>query len=190
MLNPFDLALGLRRVIYFTSITVGTMGGLVTVWLARPKNATAELVAGTISGGLAAVVSYTISWGWIAASLAGLPYGIWLGMLSALVFMGSVLTVGTMAAGMLLRRFGQIRSMIVPYIELVIPAMLALIYANGMAFNFAIGRYDGWAYYLVAAVLAAIAAVGAWMRFNWVIRVVLHAVWLASVCAFAMRPLP
>jgi hypothetical protein len=95
-----------------------------------------------------------------------------------------------MAAGMLLRRFGQIRSMIGPYIELVIPAMLALIYANGLAISLAIGEYNGWAYYLVAAVLTAIAAVGACLRFHWTIRVVLHAAWLASAYAFAMRPLP
>jgi hypothetical protein len=190
MLHPVELPLGLRRAIYFASNCLGAMGGLITVWLVRPKNATADLVAGTISGGLAAVVSYTMSWGWLAVNLAGAPYGIWLGMVSALVFMGSVLALGTAAAGMLLRRHGQIRAIIVPYIELVIPLTLALICSNGLAFNFAIGRWIGWEYYLVPTVLLSIATVATLMRWHWLVRAVFHMAWLTSIYVFVTRPLP
>lgn len=190
MIDPLQLPRAFRRILYLTTVFFGSMGGLVTVWLVRPKNATAELVAGTLSGALAAVVCYTISWGWLAVNVAGVPFGIWLGMASVLVFMGSFLVVGTLAAGLLLRRHGQIRAIVGPYIELVIPAMLALIFANGLAFNFAIGRWIGWEYYLVPTVLLSIATIATLMRWHWLVRAAFHMAWLASVYVFATRPLP
>ena len=54
---------------------------------------------------------------------AGVPYGIWIGMASALVVVGSVCLIETLAAGMLLRRHGQVRAMIAPYAELVTAAV-------------------------------------------------------------------
>ena len=80
---------------------------------------------------------YAFSWGWVAVSIAGVPYGIWLGMATALVFNGLDCVIETLAAGMLLRRHGQVSSMIGPYVELIVPANLAVVFACSALFRLA-----------------------------------------------------
>jgi serine/threonine protein kinase len=189
-LHPFELPMALRRAIYLATLSLWAAGGFIAVSLVRPKNAIADLVVGAISGGIAAVVCYTISWGWLAVSLAGVPYGIWLGMLSALIFIASVCIAETMSAGMLLRRHGQLRSTAMPYAELVAPSILALAYTCGLLVNLAIGRHEGWLYYLVPIVLLWSAVISVGSRLHWLLRVLLHATWLVSVYIFVTRPLP
>ena len=137
MLNPLDLSLGMRRAIYLLGAAFVGSGGLMTVWLVRPKNAGADIASGAITGVVAAVISYTLSWGWVAVSIAGVPYGIWLGMMSALVLLGSLCTIETLAAGMLLRRHGQVHSTIGPYAELIVPSILAVVFSSSALFRLA-----------------------------------------------------
>ena len=184
MLNPWELSLGLRHTIYLLGIGLVASGGMITVWLVRPKNAAADLASGIVTGTLAAVVSYTLSWGWVAVSIAGVPYGIWLGMTSAVVFMGAVCVVETLAAGMLLRRHGQVRFAIGPYAELIVPSMLVVVFASSTLFRLAtVGlgeRY--WHPIMVPPLL--LAALSVVWRWPWYIRALCHVAWIAALCTF------
>ena len=161
MLNPLDLFLGLRRTIYLLGVGIVASGGLITVWLVRPKNAAADLVSGILTGALAAVICYTISWGWVAVSIAGVPYGIWLGMTSAVVFVGSICVGETLAAGMLVRRHGQVRSAIGPYVELMSPSLLALVFANSTLFRLATAGLGERFWHPIMVPLLVLAAISA-----------------------------
>jgi hypothetical protein len=185
MLNPLELSLGLRRTIYLFGLSLVASGGLVTIWLVRPKNAWAVLVSGFVTGALAAVFSYTISWGWVAVSIAGVPYGIWLGMTSAVVFVGSICVVETMAAGMLLRRHGQIRSAIGPYVELMAPSFLAVVFASSTLFRLATVGLGERFWQPIIVPLLVLAAISVLARWPWYVRAPLHAAWVVSLCTFA-----
>ena len=185
MLNPFDLSVGLRRAIYlFGAVFIGS-AGLLTVWLVRPRNAGADLAAGTISGAMAAVICYTLSWGWKAVLIAGVPHGIWLGMVSALVFMGSMCAIETLAAGMLLRRHGQIRSTIGPYAELVIPSILAVVFSGSVMFRLATVGLGERRWHLFAVPFLLLAVGGVLRKWPWHVRALLHATWFVALCIFA-----
>jgi serine/threonine protein kinase len=187
MLNPLELSVALRRAIYLTGGVLLCSGGMTTVWLVRPKNATADLASGIITGALAAVISYTLSWGWVAVSIAGLPYGIWIGMASAFVVMASLSVIETLAAGMLLRRHGHVSAALGPYLELVLPIMLAVVFSSSVLFRLATGGLGAraWHLFMVPVLLATIA--GVLGRWPWGVRTVLHTAWLASLCAFGLR---
>ena len=186
MLNPLELSICVRRLFYSLGITIVGSGGLITAWLVRPKNAAADFAIGAVTGGLSAVICYTLSWGWVAVSIAGVPYGIWLGMTTSVLYMGSICIVETMEAGMLLRRHGDARSAIGPYVELVAPSLLALVFVNSTLFRFAtVGLGERfWHPIMVPLLLPAICSVlGNW---PWYVRAILHALWLTSLCAFAV----
>jgi tRNA A-37 threonylcarbamoyl transferase component Bud32 len=82
VINLLGMCDALRATLYLLGVAVGSSAGLMTVALVRPKNTLADLAAGSITGLLAAVTSYTISWGWVAVLVAlrwgpaGIPYGI------------------------------------------------------------------------------------------------------------------
>jgi len=162
-------------------------GGIVTVWLVRPKNAAADLASGTVTGVLAAVISYTASWGWVAVSIAGVPYGIWFGMAIALVFMASLCIIETLAAGMLLRRHGRISAAIGPYVEFTLPLILAVVFSNSVLFRvLTVGLGErACNLYIVPVLLLAIA--GVLRRWPWRVRLLLHAAWVTSLCVFGLR---
>jgi serine/threonine protein kinase len=186
MLNPLELSLGVRRMIYMLGVGLVASGGLITVWLVRPKNAAADLVSGIVTGALAAVICYSLSWGWVVVSIAGVPYGIWLGMVSAVVFMGSICVLETMLAGMLLRRHGHVRSTIGPYAELVVPSLLAVVFSSSVLFRFAtVGLGERrWHLYMIPPLLLAVCSVlGRW---PWYFRALFHAAWVVSLCTFVI----
>jgi len=139
-----------------------------------------------ISGSLAAVIAYTISLGWVAVLLVGLPQGIWLGMACAMVYMWAICVIGTSVAGTLVRRHGRLRSAIVPYAELGIPSILTVVYANGLLFQFLIGIASSWKYLLPLTVLLATASIGVLRRWHWLVRTVLHIAWLVAFCAYVL----
>ena len=188
MLRPLNMPHTLRGGIALATVCLGGVAGLVTVWLVRPKNATAELVTGIVSGTIAAVVWYTISWGWVTVNAAGVPYGIWIGMVGAVVLMGSICVIGTSAAGMLLRRYGNMSATIWPYIELVLPSLLTVAFVHGLVVRWAVG-WETWQYLVLPAVLLGISSFSVWMRWHWLVRAVIHAAWLCSLC-FLIRDFP
>jgi hypothetical protein len=184
MLNPLKLSLGQRRAVYMLGVMLVASGGLITVWLVRPKNAAAELVSGAITGALAAVVSYTISWGWVAVVIAGVPYGIWLGMTSAVVLMGGLCIIETLTAGMLLRRHGQVCYAIGPYVEFVIPSILAVVFSSSALFRLASVGLGERFWHPIMVPLLIVAATTVLTRRPWYVRAVLHMAWVASLCTF------
>jgi hypothetical protein len=185
MLNPLNATVGLRRAMYLSGVAILSSSGLITVGLVRPRNATADLVSGGLSGGVAAVVCYTISWGRVAVIIAGVPYGIWLGMGIALVLMGSICLIGTLAAGGLARRRGSPRHVIGPYVELTLPAVLAVVFASGLVFRLATAGSKGSQYFLFVTIALTLASVAVWRNWHWLLRGVLHAASLATLWVFA-----
>jgi Protein kinase domain len=187
MLNPLEQSVALRRAIYLTGLGFLSSGGMITVWLVRPKNAVADLASGIITGALASVICYTLSWGWVAVKIAGVPYGIWLGMASALVVMASLCIIETLAAGMLLRRHGRLSAAIGPYIELVIPIALAIVFSSSVLFRLATVGLNERAWHLFMVPVLLLAITGVLRRWPWRLRTLLHAAWVASLCVFGLR---
>jgi serine/threonine protein kinase len=187
MLNPLGLSGVLRRAIYVIGLGFLSSGGLITAWLVRPKNAATDLALGTTTGALAAVICYSLSWGWVAVRIAGVPYGIWLGMASALVVMESLCSIETMAAGILLRRHGQVTTAIWPYFEFVIPFMLAVVLSISVLFRAATVGIGARAWHLLLVPVLLFAITGVLKGWQWRVRALLHTAWLTSLCAFGLR---
>jgi hypothetical protein len=195
MLDPDGISVTLRSIGYVLGVTLGTGAGLFTALLVRPRNAAADVAAGLVTGLLAAVVCYTAGWGWVCVLLIyrmagerGIPYGICLGMVSALSMIGLIFVMETMAAGRLLRQHDRVRRIIGPYFELVIPTAFLIMLVGGIAFRLAfqgVGRYLG---AVVVILLLALAVVSVRRQWNWRWRAILHTCWLVSLCAaFALR---
>jgi predicted Ser/Thr protein kinase len=181
MIDPWELPLGLRRPIFLLGVCAWSSMGLLTVALVRPRNATADIAAGVIGGLIAAVTCYTVSWGWMAVMVAGLPYGIWFGMIGALGLMGTTSLAGTLAAGALLRRRGRLRAVVGPYFEFAVPAALAILSVAPFPFWLAAGAVSGRRLlYLVPLPFLLAAAAGVLRRRHWALRVLLHAAWVGA----------
>jgi hypothetical protein len=177
MLNPLELSVALRRAIYVIGLGFVSSGGMLTVWLVRPKNAAADLASGVITGTLAAVISYTLSWGWMAVRIAGVPYGIWLGMTTALVFTASLCIIETLAAGMLIRRHGHVSAAIGPYLEFTIPFIFAVVFSSSVLFRLATGGLGERAWHLFMVPVLLLAMAGVFRRWPWPVRALLHTAW-------------
>jgi hypothetical protein len=191
MINPLGMSKGLRTALEYLGVVVAPTAGLMTAVLVRPRNVTADLAAGTITGLLAAVTWYTVSWGWVAVGLAkqwagerGIPYGIWLGMLSALGVVGLIFVVETLAAGTLLRRHGRVRLMIGPYFELVLPAVILIGPGGAVLFRWALGEVSKYRGALLVLPLLVLALTGVLRKWHWTLRALLHGGWLAALCAY------
>jgi hypothetical protein len=195
MLNPFELSIAFRRAIYLVGLGLLSSGGMITVWLVRPKNAAADLASGVITGALAAVICYTLSVGWVAVKIAGVPYGIWLGMASALVVVTLPCIVETLTAGLLLRRHGHVSAAVWPYVELMTPFVFAVLFSSSALFRLAtVGLGErAWHLYTVPALVLytvpalVLAIVGVLRRWQWRVRALLHAAWIASLLVFGLR---
>jgi hypothetical protein len=189
--DVWGLSEGLRAALYLLGVLLVCSAGLLTAALVRPRNARADLAAGTITGLLAAIPCYTISWGWWAILVAldrwgraGVPFGIWLGMVEVVALMGLIFVVETSAAGHLLRRHGRLRSIIGPYFELVIPATMLVLLVGNLSLHFAtdgLSRHRG---LLPVLPLLALAITGILRKWPWLLRTGLHAAWLGALCAF------
>ena len=186
-INPWQLSSSTRRAIYLGMVGLMSSGGLVTIWLVRPKNAAADLASGIITGLLATVLCYTISWGWVAVKIAGVPHGIWFGMVTALVAIASLSIVETMTAGMLVRRHGRVRAAIVPYIEVTVPVILTMICANSVFVRVLTSGPTTYTWRLFLLPLPLLAILGVVKGWPWPVRLLLHAGWITSVYVFGLR---
>src|SRR5262249_17790431 len=117
------------------------------------------------------------------AGTAGIPYGIWGGMVGVGGIMGSIFVVETLAAGGLLRSHVRVRRMIGPYFELVIPAMLLVILGAAIAARWAFDGLSRHGWLAPALPLLALAVAGVLRKWQWVLRALLHAAWLIALCA-------
>jgi eukaryotic-like serine/threonine-protein kinase len=54
-----------RFALYLLLLFAASGTGLVTAWLVRPKNRAADVAAGTVTGFIAAVTMFTVSYGWV-----------------------------------------------------------------------------------------------------------------------------
>jgi hypothetical protein len=190
VINPLEMSRWLQGAVYLLFFGLANSAGLMTAALVRPRNVAADLAAGTLGGLLAAVTSYTISWGWVGVRIAyraagerGIPYGIWLGMVIVLGLMGPMFVVETLAAGSLLRRHGRVRRMIGPYFELVLPATLSILLAGGLLYRSAWGQFDQYKGILLVLPFLALALTGVLRQWHGALRALLHVGWLAAVCA-------
>jgi hypothetical protein len=192
-INRLGLSEGLRRTLYLAVVVVvGSSGGLVTAVLVRPRNAAADLTAGAITGLLAVVTAYTISWGWLAVLIAlrwgrdWIPYGIWLGML-AVAPTGLVFVVETLAAGTMLRRLGLVRRVLGPYYELVIAATLLVVGVCTLSLRYAVEGFGRNAWLVPVLLLLALAVTGVLQKWPWAVRALLHVAWLAALVADVVK---
>jgi hypothetical protein len=65
---------GFRTTLFFATLMAASGMGLVTAVLVRPKNRSADIVAGAITGLISGVIAFTLSYGWLmAAFTAVLP---------------------------------------------------------------------------------------------------------------------
>jgi hypothetical protein len=108
-------------------------------------------------------------------------------MVGALIFMGGISLFGTLAAGRLLRERGHIYAIVWPYYELALPSIMAIIFANGLAFNLSLGRWADWQYFAAGAILCPIAGLAVYRNWHWLLRLALHAAWLTSLIVFVTR---
>jgi hypothetical protein len=154
----------------------------------RPRNPKADLAAGMITGTMASVTAFTLSVAWwrvlIAIQWGGtaaIPYGILLGMLLVLVLIAFVCVIGTLAAGSLLRRQERVHQMIGPYFERLLPAALLVMSLTAVSYKCALGELSQIAGLPWAIPLLALALTGVLRRWHWMLRVCLHAGWVAYI---------
>jgi serine/threonine-protein kinase len=113
--------------------------------------------------------------------IAGIPLGIWLGALWILICPVPIGTAQVMVAGPLLRRGGPRRAVLVPYLEVAIPATALVSLSVGALLLF---QYDLLAVkiWVVAQLgLLVLALTGTLRGWPWPLRLGLHAAWL--LCA-------
>jgi hypothetical protein len=131
--------------------------------------------------------------------------GIWLGMAGALALFTLFATAEAVAAGYLLRRRGRVLAVLLPYVELTVPSLVALVTPAAMvrfstvttSLASGAGEFDTavlakrqyailaalltWPALLLLLVLAVLAIIGVTRGWRWQLRLTLYAVWS---CAF------
>lgn len=227
-----------------TGVVVVSMG-LLTVVLVRPKNRSAVVAAGAITGLVATVAAFTVSVGWVgvlwtavypvdrdlrllsaaafgerapdpdgqgqaavedaepldrlmdkypdlrnapaaersrllhrklrADLLAGIPVGIWLSMLLMLGLCEGMSIGQTLVASLLLCRYKNVRTMIVPYIEFAVASMVAL---GGGGFLMLSAPFWWRIATLPVLGLVALVVMGILRQWPWQIRILLLGAWL------------
>jgi hypothetical protein len=100
-------------------------------------------------------------------------------MLAVLGLIGLIFVVETMTAGNLLRRHGRLRSMIGPYFEVVIPAAILVTLVCNVSVHLALDGLTRHIWLVPVLPLLALAITGVLRGWHWLLRVVLHASWLA-----------
>jgi hypothetical protein len=113
----------------------------------------------------------------VRADLAArIPLGIWLGALFVVVCGVLLGTAQVVAAGPLLRREGARRAVIVPYLEVALPAMGLLTLVFWTAVDLQHAPLNIW--YLLQFGQLGLALTGALRGWPWPLRLLLHAGWL------------
>jgi hypothetical protein len=186
-INPLGMSQGLVGTLFLLGLAAGTCAGLITAVLIRPRNRTADLAAGMITGSVASVMTFTVSvWRRVLIALewggtAAIPYGILLGIVAVLVLLGFICVIGTLAAGSLLRRHERVHEIIGPYFERVIPATVLVQFMIGVPYRSATGEISQYAWLLPAFPLLALALTGVLRRWHWILRACLHAAWVGAL---------
>ncbi len=122
--------------------------------------------------------------------MEGIPLGIWFGLVTCLVSCVVISVAETLAANSLLRRLGQPRAVIWPYIELAIPGTFLIMALVGGTLRLFGGWFSGYLAHLLVLlfmlgvlVLAITAVLRGW---HWLVRSLLHVGWVGSWIAFVM----
>jgi predicted Ser/Thr protein kinase len=119
----------------------------------------------------------------------GIPVGIWLGLITFLSVTVAVSLLETLAASILLGRLGQVRSMILPYIELVLPGEILVVGIVGGSLRLFAGWFTGHTGLLLALGLAlvflALTVTAVLRGWHWLVRGLLHLGWLGSLVVYA-----
>jgi hypothetical protein len=127
----------------------------------------------------------------MADLMEGIPLGIWLGLLCTLGLSVVISVSETVVASILLRRAGQGRAVIRPYIELAIPGVVFCIALLGGFLRVLVGWFAGHTAQLLVLllmlsllVLAMTAVLRGW---HWLVRSLLHVGWLGTLILWAMK---
>jgi serine/threonine protein kinase len=112
--------------------------------------------------------------------LAGIPLGIWSGVLFVLVGCVATVTAQVMAAGPLLRGQGPRRAVFLPYLEMAFTATLLIGLALEALFTQRYGNRPLQIWYLPLFGLQVLALTGSFRGWPWRLRLLLHAGWLFS----------
>jgi hypothetical protein len=114
----------------------------------------------------------------------------------ALLYMNFVCAAGTMAAGMLQRRYGTMRAALVPHFELVLAATLILSCFSNAFWRVVAGwSVIGWHYYVPPLAFLSLAVVSVLASWRWPLRLAIHIAWIVSLVVFSQEywrnvPLP
>jgi hypothetical protein len=117
--------------------------------------------------------------------LAGIPLGVWLGMLLSLGLFGGAAVCETAVAGELLRRHGRLHRVILLYLEFAVPLTGLVVAAFGIPFRLYLHQFELRFWHLPLFACPAAAVVAAWRRWHWLLRLALHAGWLFSLFMIA-----
>jgi hypothetical protein len=236
-------------------LTMGAMG-LLVARLVRPLNRRADIGAGVVTGLIAAVTLFTLSFGWwsvLAGTLgdagvqddllwlsqaawdeggdpaagmgapsrraepgprerlltkypglegipahgrgrilynkvacdmaAGIPRGIWFGMLASAGLCVAVGVCGTATAGSLLRRDGRVWRALPAYLEVLVPlaVLCTQVFLLLLVSMFNVGLNLPLWYFALVIGLTVLALAGVRRRWRWPARLLVHAAWIASV---------
>jgi hypothetical protein len=143
----------------------------------------------------------------IAYDLAlNIQLGIWAGMAGSLGLFAGMATGQALAAGYLLRRRRRVRAVLLPYLELTVPTLLAVLTplavvrfsmvteslaAGAGEFDTAVlakrhypvaADFFTWPVALLLVVLAVLATAGILRGWRWQLRVAVYAVWACALC--------
>jgi hypothetical protein len=118
--------------------------------------------------------------------MAGIPLGIWLGVLLMLVWAIAIFTTQVMAAGPLVRRHGARPAVLLPYLERAIPGTVLLVLSFGLVAAMVLMRHYINAqplliWYVPLLGLLGLTLVAALRGWPWSIRLLLHGGWLISL---------
>ena len=72
-----------------------------------------------------------------------------------------------------------------PYVELMSPSLLALVFASSTLFRLATVGLGERFWHPIMVPLLVLAAIGVLAKWPWYLRALLHAAWIASLCSFA-----
>jgi hypothetical protein len=130
--------------------------------------------------------------------------GIWAGMVGSLALFTLFATAEAVAAGYLLRRRGRVLAILLPYVELTVPSLVALLLPVAMARFSTVtaslasgaGEFDTavlakreyvslaalltWPAFLLVVVLAVLATAGVTRGWRWQLRLTLYVAWLGA----------
>jgi hypothetical protein len=117
----------------------------------------------------------------VSDQIVGSIYGIWLGILLALLSCGGLALAGTLAAGYLLRRGDRPRAALLPYLELTLSGTGAVVMlASALLAPVGSTFLDGapWSTVFLLLLVTGFVTLGVMQRWPWLLRLALAFVWV------------